>query len=196
MTPEFEPVAYTTMPEADDWLFVSGSKDPNGKLEGKFNPLFDESQIKLAYNKGRYDAIKTLIGGKPFISRGEEMSMHKIPLTKMEEAGLVAHGLPVNTPSQLSDAFRQGIAWAKPEIKLTEMKESNGRVTWTVYIALQGQSMPWDWLPIYSDSIKGRAEYEASRAKYFFGLGPEPDILAFDTDLKEDQNETKETPAV
>jgi len=40
------------------------------------------------------------------------MSMHKIPVTSIEEAGLRAHGLPVGTPSQLSDVFRQGMAWA------------------------------------------------------------------------------------
>ena len=40
------------------------------------------------------------------------MSMHKIPLTQWEEAGLRAHGLDVGTPSQLSDCFRHGMAWA------------------------------------------------------------------------------------
>lgn len=38
--PEQEPVAWTTMPEAADWDFVSGSKDPTGKLEGKWFPLY------------------------------------------------------------------------------------------------------------------------------------------------------------
>lgn len=40
------------------------------------------------------------------------MSMHKIPLTKLEEDGLRAHGLDIGKPSQLSDVFRQGVAWA------------------------------------------------------------------------------------
>ena len=40
------------------------------------------------------------------------MSMHKVPLSKLEEEGLKLHGLLVGKPSQLSDAFRQGIAWA------------------------------------------------------------------------------------
>jgi len=40
------------------------------------------------------------------------MSMHRKPLTDLERAGLEAHGLDIGTPSQLSDAFRQGIAWA------------------------------------------------------------------------------------
>jgi hypothetical protein len=38
--PEQEPVAWTTMPETTDWDFVSGSKDPTGKLEGKWFPLY------------------------------------------------------------------------------------------------------------------------------------------------------------
>ena len=40
------------------------------------------------------------------------MSIHKKPLTQLEEEGLRAHGLPIGTPSQLSDVFRYGIAWA------------------------------------------------------------------------------------
>ena len=39
------------------------------------------------------------------------MSMHKKPLTPVEESGLRAHGLDIGTPSQLSDVFRQGVAW-------------------------------------------------------------------------------------
>jgi hypothetical protein len=38
--PEQEPVAWTTMPKAADWDFVSGSKDPTNKLEGKWVPLY------------------------------------------------------------------------------------------------------------------------------------------------------------
>ncbi len=40
------------------------------------------------------------------------MSMHKIPLTALEGEGLRLHRLPIGTPSQLSDCFRQGVAWA------------------------------------------------------------------------------------
>jgi hypothetical protein len=35
-----EPVAWTTMPDADDWLFLSGSANPNGKLTGDWRPLY------------------------------------------------------------------------------------------------------------------------------------------------------------
>lgn len=42
------------------------------------------------------------------------MSMHKIPLTALEHDGLTKHGLPVDgRPSQLTDVFRQGMAWAQ-----------------------------------------------------------------------------------
>jgi hypothetical protein len=42
------------------------------------------------------------------------MSNHKTPLTDFERKGLEAHGLGrhIGIPSQLADAFRQGIAWA------------------------------------------------------------------------------------
>lgn len=43
------------------------------------------------------------------------MSMHKIPLTPLEEEGLLAHALPIGKPSQLSDCFRQGVAWGAPK---------------------------------------------------------------------------------
>jgi hypothetical protein len=35
-----EPVAWTTMPEAEDWNFVSGTKNPNGKMVGEWHPLY------------------------------------------------------------------------------------------------------------------------------------------------------------
>ena len=38
--PEQEPVAWTTMPDAEDWLFISGSDDPNGRLQGEWTPLY------------------------------------------------------------------------------------------------------------------------------------------------------------
>lgn len=38
--------------------------------------------------------------------------MHNTPLTSIEEDGLKVHGLQIGKPSQLSDAFRNGIAWA------------------------------------------------------------------------------------
>lgn len=44
------------------------------------------------------------------------MSMHKIPLTPIEEAGLRAHGLDIGAPSQLSDAFRQGVRFASAQL--------------------------------------------------------------------------------
>lgn len=47
------------------------------------------------------------------VGKGSAMSMHKKPLTPLEESGLRAHGLDIGTPSQLSDVFRQGIAWAQ-----------------------------------------------------------------------------------
>lgn len=45
------------------------------------------------------------------------MSMHKVPITHLEEEGLRKHGLPVGAPSQLSDVFRQGMAWQASQPK-------------------------------------------------------------------------------
>ncbi len=67
------------------------------------------------------------------------------------------------------------------EVRLGEMRESNGRITWVVTLARPGNGVFGNY-EIYSDSIKGRAEYEAARLKHFLGQGPRPDLLAFDTD--------------
>ena len=40
------------------------------------------------------------------------MSIHRIPLTELERAGLINYGLAVGKPSQLSDVFRHGMKWA------------------------------------------------------------------------------------
>ena len=45
------------------------------------------------------------------------MSMHRIPLTELERAGLINHGLAAGNPSQLSDAFRHGMKWALDNVK-------------------------------------------------------------------------------
>jgi len=55
------------------------------------------------------------------------MSMHSTPLTQAEEAGLRAHGLKIGTPSQLSDAFRQGMAYA-----LAAPAQQPGLLEWAV----------------------------------------------------------------
>ena len=40
------------------------------------------------------------------------MSMHNTPLTLIEREGLEKHGLPIGKPSQPSDTFPLGVAWA------------------------------------------------------------------------------------
>lgn len=45
------------------------------------------------------------------------MSMHKKPLTELEREGLHLHHLPIGTPSQLSDVFRLGMAWAQKQLQ-------------------------------------------------------------------------------
>jgi hypothetical protein len=72
------------------------------------------------------------------------MSMHKIPLNRTEEEGLRAHGLDIGTPSQLSDAFRLGVAWGQKELLAaiddvidgTVIDENRNR---------DDDGMMWDW---------------------------------------------------
>jgi hypothetical protein len=67
------------------------------------------------------------------------------------------------------------------KVHLTCMTESNGVKTWGVCLARSPDASAFDALQVYADSIKGRAEYEADRLRHFFGQGPEPDILSYDT---------------
>ena len=51
--------------------------------------------------------------------------MHKKPLTPLEHEGLRLHGLDIGTPSQLSDCFRHGVAWALESMtQLTAERDS------------------------------------------------------------------------
>lgn len=46
------------------------------------------------------------------------MSMHKTPLTTIEETGLIAHGFgrDIGRPSQAADIFRHGVAWGQMSV--------------------------------------------------------------------------------
>lgn len=55
------------------------------------------------------------------------MSMHRIPLTDLERRGLEAHGLEIGTPSQLSDVFRQGMAYALRHGKALDLIDTPDR---------------------------------------------------------------------
>ena len=63
-------------------------------------------------------------------TKENKMSMHRIPLTPTEEAGLRAHGLDIGTPSQLSDAFRQGVRWYQNQehAELSKIRNEFNRV--------------------------------------------------------------------
>lgn len=70
------------------------------------------------------------------------MSMHKIPLTPIEEAGLRAHGLDIGTPSQLSDAFRQGVRYASAQLP-SQGGEAAGEYTCGKYAGLPWEEIQW-----------------------------------------------------
>lgn len=68
------------------------------------------------------------------------MSMHRIPLTQIEQEGLRAHGLDIGTPSQLSDVFRQGVAWGlKADRPAQTMDRSERRVVCAAIRAADGE---------------------------------------------------------
>ena len=54
------PVAWTTMPDADDWEFISGDKDPNNHLDGVWHPLYTADQLREARKEesNRLNALK------------------------------------------------------------------------------------------------------------------------------------------
>lgn len=74
--------------------------------------------------------------------------MHKKELTPLERAGLEAHGLEIGAPSQLSDVFRQGVAFAlagnaepvdfNKEVILPAHKISEGRSSYPVQVSFDG----------------------------------------------------------
>ena len=95
------------------------------------------------------------------------MSMHKIPLTPLEEEGLRLHGLPIGTPSQRSDTFRQGVAWAIGEARRLNkenerLKADADRIEWqpietapkdgTDILVMTGETMHVvRWINIHGD---------------------------------------------
>lgn len=67
------------------------------------------------------------------------MSMHKKPITPLEEEGLRKHGLAIGTPSQLSDVFRHGVAWALSQQAAQPVAPSD--TEWSIIHALVNCAM-------------------------------------------------------
>lgn len=67
-------------------------------------------------------------------------------------------------------------------VRFSDMLESNGRVTWFVYLARTPDASIFDCHQVYASTIKGRAEYERDALLHFLGQGPQPDILSYETD--------------
>jgi hypothetical protein len=64
-----EPVAWATMPDAEDWIFISGGDNPNGKLTGKWLPLYTatpqrqpltDEQLREALRQCPHDTVANL----------------------------------------------------------------------------------------------------------------------------------------
>ena len=80
-----EPVAWTTMPDADDWTFISGHEDPNGKLYGKWFPLYTADAIREAVLAER-EACASLIEPKNPLSDWTEYAEAKADCAAMIRA--------------------------------------------------------------------------------------------------------------
>lgn len=72
------------------------------------------------------------------------MSMHKIELTEIERTGLEAHGLKTDKPSQLSDVFRQGVAWALEQTKPDPSVIDLHQLAWESILDAASKS---NWMP-------------------------------------------------
>lgn len=80
------------------------------------------------------------------------MSMHKKPLTRLEEEGLRAHGLPIGTPSQLSDVFRHGVAWAAAQNQGEVQRPPSG---WRVFFTTSSVVREGDRWEVYGPNGGG-----------------------------------------
>ncbi len=81
------------------------------------------------------------------------MSMHKTPLTPIEEAGLRAHGLDIGTPSQLSDVFRHGVKWGMEHgLKPFGWTNQQGDFTTDRVRRDMWASFGWEVIPVFARS--------------------------------------------
>ena len=60
-----------------------------------------------------------------YITSVDGDSLNELPLSEIERKGLIAHGLSTDTASQLSDAFRLGMAWMEAHIEEQKCDCSN-----------------------------------------------------------------------
>lgn len=82
-----KPVAWTTMPDGDDWQFVSGSDDPNGRLPGKWQPLYTADQLRQAKVEVLREAAARFTGrGSEHTSTAVELELRRMA-DEIERAG-------------------------------------------------------------------------------------------------------------
>lgn len=166
------------------------------ELEAKGDPVFqlklsDGSWVDQFEHSYEYNLKNGAVVRKLYIhAPQDEPSSDLDVLRRIAERG---HRLAHEQGPQFVDLFQHmldeiqrvniGTPQAVPlTVKVADMRESNGRVTWSVFLAKSPDDALWDCHQVYSDSIEGRARYEAAVLNHFLGNGPAPNILAFDTD--------------
>lgn len=67
----------------------------------------------------------------------------------------------------------------KPKVEVAKMTESNGRVTYFVYLLKNGDDSLLNGFQLFSSQNDYEANYYADDLKHYLGLGPEPDVLNY-----------------
>jgi hypothetical protein len=86
--------------------------------------------------------------------------MHKIPLSPIEESGLRAHGLDIGTPSQMSDVFRHGVAWAS-----SQLEQQTQWISVEAQLPESERTVLAYYLNSHGKGRRVRAEYIAAKTK-------------------------------
>ena len=81
--------------------------------------------------------------------------MHKKPLTELERQGLRLHGLDIGTPSQLSDCFRLGVAWASEQLE-QKLAEAEKQLKSIAHIGTENDTLVNRLLGVYQSGDKER----------------------------------------
>lgn len=72
--PEPEPVAWTNMSDANDWLFLSGRANPNGKLKGEWEALYTHPPQRKPLMDDDLEPLRIRIMGEAYNAADEGQS--------------------------------------------------------------------------------------------------------------------------
>jgi hypothetical protein len=88
----------------------------------------------------------------------------------------------ITIPLAEYEQMKKDAELSQPVISVYEMRESNGKCWFNVYLQKNKEQSIFDAYQVYTTTIKGRADYEAEQLKHTLGQAPHPNILDFKTD--------------